>query len=218
MTTKTHTFKKLSAKAIAANTAILEDLYLNNADHILTWMGEEYGYQRQELNQMVDIAIAMLAQYDNTRHIWDIFVAEEMEDDSQGTLRRVSTEIYSLWIDKKALIADPANLLHAPAAGAHWKEGYNHALAQAIAKEGQLMSYKASYFSWADYTTNPNAVKTATVVALFDIEEDHWGEFQGTFNSEDDSHTGFTAKVILSNGFARRIRWETDIAEVMNKL
>ena len=210
--------KELSASAVKANTAALEDLFLNtNLD--MKWLDNSYSARE---DQMVDVAIAALARYGNSVLLADVFEAEEMDHGNNWDARqmRAMTEIYAIWVDKEAIVSREDNLLNEPDMSTpHWKAMFNHELAKLLVAKGKLMGYHRSTYGWEDFDERySEGKKTSVVVAVFNVKEDHWGEFSGTFVTDDDSHTGFTAHVMYANGTFRDVRYEASLGEVMTEL
>lgn len=219
MTPMTETkLKALSAKAVEANIVVLEDLFLNtNLD--MAWIDSSYSHREA---QMVDVAIATLARYGNTVLLADVFEAEEMDHGNDWDARqmRAMTEIYTIWVDKEAIVNREDNLLTAPdMTNPHWKAMFNHELAKLIVAKGKLMGFHRSIYGWEDWNQRFNEGKQLNgVVAVFNVKEDHWGEFSGTFVTDDDSHSGFNAQVMYKDGTFRDLRYEATLAEVMTEL
>jgi hypothetical protein len=210
--------KELSAKAVKANVAALEDLFLN-ANLDMAWIDSSYSKREA---QMVDVAIATLARYGNAVLLADVFEVEEMDHGNDWDARqmRAMTEIYAIWVDKEAIVSREDNLLNAPdMTNPHWKNMFNHELAKLIAAKGKLMGFHRSIYGWEDWNQRFNEGKQfKNVVAVFNVKEDHWGEFSGTFVTEDDSHSGFNAQVMYADGTFRDLRYEATLAEVMTEL
>lgn len=219
MTPMTETkLKALSAKAAKANIVVLEDLFLN-ANLDMAWIDSSYSAREA---QMVDVAIATLARYGNTVLLADVFEEEEMDHGNDWDARqmRAMTEIYAIWVDKEAMVNREDNLLNAPDMSApHWKAMFNHELAKLVVAKGKLMGYHRSIYGWEDWNQRFNEGKQLNnVVAVFSVKEDHWGEFSGTFVTDDDSRSGFTAQVMYKDGTFRELRYEATLAEVMKEL
>lgn len=217
MTTATK-LKKLSAKAVKANTAALEDLFLN-ANLKMDWIDSSYSARE---DQMVDVAIAILAQYGNTVLLADMFEAEEMDHGNDWDARqmRAMTEIYALWVDKEAIIAREDNQLTAPdLTSPNWKAMFNYEFAKLIATKGRLMGFHRSIYGWEDWNQRyAEGEELSNVVAVFNLKEDHWDEFDGTFATEDETHTGFTAHVMYADGTFRDLRYEGSLGDIMKEL
>lgn len=210
--------KELSASAVKANTAALEDLFLNtNLD--MQWLDNSYSARE---DQMVDVAIAALARYGNAVLLADVFEAEEMDHGNNWDARqmRAMTEIYAIWVDKEAIVSREDNLLNEPDMSTpHWKAMFNHELAKLLVAKGKLMGHHRSTYGWEEFNERyGEKKKILDAVAVFNVKEDHWGEFSGTFVTDDDSHTGFTAHVMYANGTFRDVRYEASLGDIMKEL
>lgn len=211
---KTKILKKLPAKAVKENTETLENLFLN-CKLDFSWLDSSYSRD----GQIVDIAIATLAKYGNKVLLADVFKEEELEHESNydAMIIKAITDIYSLWVDKKAIIAREDNLLNTPdMTNPHWKAMFLHEVSKLMTSKGKLMAHYRSSYGWEDYMRG--ADKLPEVVAVFNVKEDYWGEFQGTFATDDDEKTGFTAHVMFKDGSFRDLRHEAGISQLMNEL
>ena len=190
---------------VKANTAVLEDLFLN-ADI-------EVESDPYESPQWPDVAVATLAMYGNDVLLSDILETEELTDSSDAGLVRIMIDLYALWVDKDAISNREDNLLTEPKMDKpEWRALFNYQMAKLVARKGRLVSLRASYYGWEDYT---NTAKLPEIVALFNLVEDAWKEFDGTFNTDDDSHTGFTCDVMYADGKFRKLRYEGTLADIM---
>lgn len=166
--------------------------------------------------QMLDVAIATLAQYGPYAVLQDIIDGEELDSSySDRWTIRFLEQLHTSWFQSAELIAGAANMLNTPASGSVWQLHYKHALAHAVVQHGSFMSMNASYYGWQDYELN---VEKPKVLAVLNVQEDQWGEFEGTFVTSEDEHTGFTAVVILEGNRCRKMRWETNISEAVREL
>jgi hypothetical protein len=210
--------KTLPAKVVKENTTALEDIFLN-ANLNMDWIDSSYSLREA---QLVDVAIATLAQYGNTVLLPDVFETEEMDHSSDWDARqmRAMTEIYALWVDKAAIINREDNLLVEPdKADRNWKTLFNYELTKLVLSKGKLMGFHRSIYSWEDWNQRyAEGEELRNVVAAFNLKEDHWGEFSGTFVTEDDSHSGFTCHVMYADGTFRDLRYEGTLGEVMKEL
>lgn len=208
--------KKLPAETIKDNTAVLEELFLN-ANIDTSYLDDS---PSTEDKQIIDVAIATLAQYGNTVTIAEILATEEITHtyNYESYLIQALTDIYALWVDKEAIIARDDNVLRKPGDNnaADWKARFNYELAKLVAAKGKLMAYYRTGYGWEDYETNRATLPK--VVAAFNVKEDYWDEFAGTFATEDDTRTGFTAHVMYSDGTFRDLRYEGNLAQVMKEI
>lgn len=210
--------KKLPAKTVKQNTAVLEDLFLNsNLD--MKWLDNSYSARE---DQMVDVAIATIAQYGNTVLLSDVFEAEEMDHGNDWDARqmRAMTQIYAIWVDKAAIIARADNLLHAPdMTNPHWKAMFNYELSKLVVAKGKLMGFHRTIYGWEDWNQRyANGEDLNNVVAVFNLKEDHWAEFSGSFVTDDDTRTGFICNVMYEDGTFRDLRYEGSLGDVMKEL
>lgn len=215
-TKETPKLKKLPAKAVKANIAILEDLFLNsNID--TSWMDTTSRHSNDD--QLVDIAIATLAQYGNTIILADVIEVEELEHYSyDARLIRTLTQIYALWVDKKFITHRSDNQLIEPQGEErNWKTLMDFEIAQLMTRKGKLMGHQRSNYGWEEYEWKGEK-KRPPVAAVFNLREDHWGEFVGTFASGDDSKTGFTCHVMYADGEFRDLRYEGGLGEIMQEI
>lgn len=219
MTPMTETkLKALAAKTVEANIAVLEDLFLN-ANLDMSWLDSAYNTREA---QTVDVAIATLARYGNTVLLADVFEEEEMDHGNNWDSRqmRAMAEIYAIWVGKEAIVNREDNLLNAPdMTNPHWKAMFNHELAKLIVAKGKLMGFHRSIYGWEDWNQRFNEGKQfKNVVAVFNVKEDHWGEFAGSFATDDDSRSGFNAQVMFADGTFRDLRYEASLGDVMREL
>jgi hypothetical protein len=210
--------KKLPAKTVKQNTAVLEDLFLN-ANLDMDWIDSSYSLREA---QLVDVAIATLAQYGNTVLLADVFEEEEMDHGNNWDARqmRAMTEIYTLWVDKAAIVSREDNLLNEPdKATSNWKALFNYELSKLVVAKGKLMGFHQSIYGWQDWDQRyAEGKEFKNVVAVFNLKEDHWGEFSGSFVTEDDSKTGFTCHIMYADGTFRYLRYEGSLGDVMKEL
>lgn len=205
------TIKKNSVKITKENIETLENLFLSQKVDD-NWLND----YRENSGQTVDVAIATLSQYNNKLTIKEICNNEELDNESNydAALIRIMTAVHSLWVDKKAIIERTDNMIDAPTE-INWKTLFNHAVVKLVLAEGRLMSFNASYYGWGDYNSK---LKNEDIVAVFNLQEDYWDEFEGTFVTSQDSHTGFKCEVMFNDGTFRELRFEGDMAEIIRKI
>lgn len=121
--------------------------------------------------------------------------------------------LYSLAVDKDAVIARPDNLLTEPDITAGWRPKFEHEAAKYIIKTGVPINDKTSLYNWTG--SFPDGT---TVLAAFNLHEDEWAEFGGTFGGDNSTHFGFSVEVLLSDGQFMEVRKETSISEFMREL
>lgn len=163
-------------------------------------------------------AIAILAKYGNKATLPEIIEAEDLDVGSvhsstkQIQLAVAISVINSLWCDVEAIAERSDNLLKSWAKPAvDWEDNYKRSVAQIVVSRGKLVSLTANYYGWQEES---RLIKKEPIVAAFNLIEDEWDEFENTYATDVDSHTGFTVDVLYSDGNFRKIRYETDIAEM----
>lgn len=208
--------KKSRAQTIADNISELENRYLN-ANPKMPWL-ESHSYD-DRYSQMVDVAIATVAKYHPTELLHTILEAEEIDpvrwSSYDSDLAHTISVVHSLWNYRGKIKARPDNLLNPPSDDAGWKDRFNREMAQQVITNGHLMRFSESFYGWEEYDHKEEGHK---VVAAFDLKQDHWNEFNGTFASEDDSRSGFSLHVMYDNGKFRKFRYEADLGSIMRGL
>jgi hypothetical protein len=209
----------LDAAAIEENTETLTDLYLQ-ADLKLAWLDDRWFESGG--SQMLDTAIATLAKYGKLKTLPEIVEAESIDptrtSNYNANLIATMAELHALWIDTAYFIARPDNLLNVAGRSeelthAGREDRYQRAVAEIVVANGRLMRVDESYYGWTDWDG-----KKEKIVAAFDLDEDYWEEFNGTFASEIDSRSGFTLHVLYEDGIFRKLRYEAEIGEIMRQL
>ena len=151
---------------------------------------------------------------------YDDYVYYSNNNDLQ-TLRIVEA-LYPHWYDKQGLIEREDNILNWQLDPDNWRIGYKKSLAELISSKGSPIALSASYYSWVDYDllaySDFDKPVRDKAVAVFNVREDCWSEFNGTFNTDDDSHSGMIADVVYSTGISRKVRYEGSLREIMNDL
>lgn len=209
----------LDAATIEQNIETLTDLYLK-AELDLPWLDDRWFNSGG--TQMLDTAIAILAKYGKFKTLSEIAEAESIDPTRtsryNANLIGTMAAVHALWIDTAYFIACPDNLLN-PAGrseklNAEGREDrYHRAVAEIVVANGRLMRIDESYYGWADWDG-----KKEKIVAAFDLKEDYWEEFVGTFATEEDSRSGFTLNVLYEDGIFRKLRYEAEIGEIMREL
>jgi hypothetical protein len=201
----------LDPATIEENTEILTDLYLN-ADLNLPWLDERWFNSGG--TQMLDTAIATLAKYGKLKTLSEIIEAESIDptrtSNYNANLVGTMAELHALWIDTAYFVARPDN---EELTKEGRKDRYHRAVAEIVVANGRLMRFDESFYGWTDWDG-----KKESIVAAFDLEEDYWEEFNGTFASEVDSRSGFTLHVLYEDGIFRKLRYEAEIGEIMREL
>lgn len=196
----------VSPEEAQKNTETLEDLYLSADIQTLpvNWF---------EMTE--DVAIFTLARYGNRALLADIVETAELDPTGEydSMLISVMAEIYALWVDKDALVARADNQLAEPATD-NWQDTLNHRLAKLLIKKGSLMGFRRSIYGWHDVYGQ----ELPEIVGVFNVREDRWEEFTGTFATDNDSRTGITGHVLYANGLMRDFRYEGNLSDIMQEI
>lgn len=190
----------------------LEDLYLVS-DLDLSWVNP-YGWG---VDNLLETAIATLALYDEHTTLFEIVQNEEdirvwdpyLNPDAE--LVEIMDSINAMRINIAYLSLREDNLLNPPDSTS-WQSKMNHEIAKLIIQDGQPMSFNPTAYSWLSTSID------SEVIAAFDVKEDRWTEFAGTFATKDDSCTGFTLDVLYESGQCRKLRYEGELGSMMRKL
>lgn len=156
-----------------------------------------------------DIAIATLARYGNTVLLCDILDTEDLFDSS---LISKLIELYSLWVDKDAIIHRKDNLL-IPPDDQHWRIMLRFAMSHVVARKGMHLSYDPG-FTFRD--AEAAAANRAAVVALFDLYEEEYSDFDGP--TEDDTPIGYICDVMYADGKFGKMRYVSTAGENMKEV
>lgn len=125
---------------------------------------------------------------------------------------------YPLYADMEAIASRPDNLLNMGETDS-WVTRFHMAVAKMLAVHGSPVKPVPSSFGWEDdyWAGETKLPSPEDVIAVFNVTEDAWGDFAGTF-ADDDKKTGMSADFVYKNGYSRRIRCEGTIMEIMQKL
>lgn len=119
----------------------------------------------------------------------------------------------------KEVIASEKNLMNSFGDASDWRNGYKSRIASIVIERGMAKKYGDSVYGWVDYDAHQKYSKAGgyKVAAIFNVQEDYWGEFEGTFVTEPVSRRhGYTIDVLLEDGTQTSIRYEAE-AEVLMK-
>lgn len=152
----------------------------------------------------------------------DSIIDSEFMNTSLDTITTVVLEeLYKVWADYDAIVAREDNVLNWVNDPADWKIGYQKTLADLIAIHGLMVQLVPSHYGWVDYDLDYKRHENPVPdwpAAIFNVREDRWSEFNGTFCTDDDSHSGMIADVLYSSGLSRKVRYEGSIGEIMKNL
>jgi len=216
---------KNSKKEIQATIEELEMVVLGDEFNNIRF--DDY-FQTAMLDVIVG-EVAKISRRDLTfsemlEEIDDDLVDTEFDNDFDYQERRVVevlSLIYKHWADFEAIESREDNVLRMADSPDDWKIGYQKSLANLIAVHGVPVSLTPSHYGWADYdlmSSEFNRTLRYKHIAVFNVKEDYWREFNGTFNTDDDSHSGMVADVVYSTGISRKVRYEGTLREIMDKI
>lgn len=156
-----------------------------------------------------DVAIATLARYGDTVLLCDILETEDLYDSS---LISKLIELYSLWVDKDAIIHRKDNLL-IPPDDPHWRIILRFAMSNVVARKGMHLSHDPGFSS---RDANAAAVNRCEVVALFNLYEDEYPDFDGP--TEENSPIGYICDVMYADGKFGKMCYMSTAGEIMKEI
>lgn len=213
---------------VAMSVSSLEDVYFEKIDALIS---EEdfYPYTVQvdpvihELSLIEDRSLTLHEVYD----AFDDHVIDESDyrgSEDYPSMRLVDL-FYKHWVDLDAVKSRADNLLtYVPTADDSWKVNFHIAVAKYMKKSAMwkgtehkldIININPLYYSRYDYESC-NLYRH--IVGVFNVHEEYWSEFEGTFFTGDDSHTGLVADAVFDSGASRKVSIEGDIAHFMKVL
>lgn len=190
----------------------LELLVLEDKVNIKTYVGMD----TKELDNTISGAIEALAELPRDDYTMNELIRHAKEElYYYFRMHDLSTieAFYPHYANIEAIKNRPDNMLNKEPE--NWVDRFNIAVARMLSIHGVPMLLQPSEYGWAEY--NEKLPAPDTVVAVFDVTEDHWGTFEGTF-ADNSEQSGMSADVVYENGFSRRLRYEGSIMEIMQKL
>jgi len=95
---------------------------------------------------------------------------------------------------------------------------FHVALGKMIAAEGSPVQVNESYYGWHDYEME-NHVRKCGIASVSNPREHSWGEFNGTFNDDDDRVHGAEASAQCNCGnFKGKMRVEGELTDLTRDL
>lgn len=173
------------------------------------------------IHAMAEIEDRSLTLHELFKQLPDSVIEIERVSDTDYHTMLTIQGLYRAWVDMPALIAREDNILGWEGVAEDWRIGYQKSMSDTIVKHGLPARLYASYYGWADYDlvfAHQEGKHTHPIVGVFDVQEDYWHEFNGTFCTDDDSHSGMVAEVVFSNGTARKYRYEGSLGETMRHM
>lgn len=196
----------------AQNVAELENIVLEN-DLKFPELDPYFLY-------MVDSSIAELAQAGKNATLFDVFESAEVDlfhysSTHDRMMAQVMSVIHPYWYEMNEKVAQQ-NLLDSDVNVFHdWRDGYNNALAKFLVENGAVMQLSDGYYGWYDYDFMKENFNKLDIIAVLNVKEDYWDEFDHTFADDSLHKHGIRGQVFFSNGIQRYMRWEGDIRQVM---
>lgn len=190
----------------------LELLVLEDKVNIKTYAGME----TKELDKAISGAIEVLAELPRDNYTMNELLRYAREELAcYFRMYDLSTieAFYPHYVNIESVKNRPDNMLNKNPE--NWVDRFNVAVAKMLSIYGVPMVLQDSQYGWAESTKK--LPDPQTVVAVFDVTEDHWGTFEGTF-ADNSEQSGMSADVVYANGFSRRLRYEGSIMEIMQKL
>lgn len=188
----------------------LEEAYLNGKVKPIQFSRNHKGF--------IDDTIELLASLPSQN-----FTIHELVEYAEDNLyiRFESSDIsaidafYPYYVDLEAVKARPDNLLNMPT-NISWVTRFHIAVAQMLLPvHGKPVKILDKTYGWED--DSAPMPEPRDVIAVFNVQEDEWGDFTGTFSGIEPKK-GMSADFVYSNGYSRRLRFEGTIMEIMEKL
>lgn len=130
-------------------------------------------------------------------------------------------KLSTIRMNRQEVIASSKNLMNSFGDVSDWRNGYQAAIAEIVIERGMAKKYGDTHYGWVDYDLHMKYSKNGgyKVAAIFNVKEDYWGEFEGTFVTEPVSrHHGYTIDVLLEDGTQTSIRYEDKAEEIMKEI
>lgn len=189
----------------------LENLILDNTVDLSVY--ERY-YQKNEKSPEIDVIVYELSSLDtNILTFGEIVDKMEMDLEYDPAYLAVLDSIYPYWVDYEALKNREDNILNWTSSD-NWELNYKVSLAQYLIENGVVVMHGASIYLWKDY---PLSQSDKHIVGVYNIQEDSWGEFLGTF-VDNEQKTGYIADVLFSDGTSRIVRVEGSLGSMLNNI
>lgn len=196
----------------AQNVIELENIVLEN------------DLQFPELDQfflyVLDASISEMAQAGKNATLFEVFESAEVDlfryaSTSDKLAAQVMSVIHPYWYEMDERV--PANNLMNPNVDIlhDWRDGYNHALADFLVANGSVMQLDDGYYGWYDHDFMRDTYPKLEIIAVLNVKEDYWDEFDHTFADDSLHKHGIRGQVFFSNGMQRYMRWEGDIRQAM---
>jgi hypothetical protein len=193
--------------------------------------GFTYGHRRIE-EEYVDRALGLVVEHTPQDTMYDI--TERMTNYRQKTdytggnwqATAALRQVVALWQDRDALVS--RDMRERLPENPTLRDKLNRELAIQLAKHGELKLDGASSWGWEDDRfRNLNNVDLKpmsevspptkfTVLSVLDAHEDEWTVSEDSDHSS--GHTGIDGIVLIDDGTVRKMRFETSVPEIMQKV
>lgn len=130
-------------------------------------------------------------------------------------------QLYSIWVDREAIMAREDNIVDGPGPSEEaWNDAYRKDMFNIIVSDARTYEgrFDASYLG--GNRKYGKDVDPVSMVALFNLEEIWWSEFQDTFDDEANSkmHAGVMVEGIDSDFNPHWFIWQGSITEATRGL
>jgi len=124
--------------------------------------------------------------------------------------------IYKAWVDLEAVKSREDNILTRERKDASdWKVDYEKSLSHFVFDKGYAVPFLEDSFSRQDFFVKKESI--GTPIGFFNIHEESWSEFAGTFVDHDE-FVGVTVDVVGSNGVSQKFRVNKSLGEVIREI
>ena len=126
-------------------------------------------------------------------------------------------KMYPHVIDVDKVINREDNLLNVkPDIDIHWSDSMEADIGKRIAEKKQYITLGSnSYYGLSSW--EPDEYH-GELVGIFNVKENSWEEFQGTFYEGDETKVGFEAELVYEDGYSVIGRMETGFGDMINSI
>lgn len=190
----------------------LENKYLNNELDITEFPLSPYDTSIEQ------VIYAFATLRDRTLTLSEVFDKfDELDADYTGfSGLRYTRAIYKVWVDLEGVKNREDNILTKERSNpADWQVDYNKSLSKFVFEEGYPVPFLEDNFSRHDYDFNKSLLKDP--IGFFNIKEEYWSEFAGTF-VDNENFVGVTVDVVSSTGVSQKIRVNKSLSEIIREI
>lgn len=143
------------------------------------------------------------ALYDYLQYTRSLIISEILDDDSPDEMEAMAYyALYPYYIDIEELKNREDNVLNDPSS-------FYSKMAHLIFDSGNPVSPTSSVYGWVDYDFIKENRTFDNVIAAFNIQDDFWSEFEGTF-VENSYEKGMIGTFVFKDGTTRNYRYVVD--------